>query len=247
MAGHSKWANIKHRKSKQDAVKGKLYTKLIREITVAAKLGGGDPDANPRLRAALDKALTANMSKDVIDRAIKRGVGGMEGTDVEEVRYEGYGPGGIAVMVDCMTNNRNRTVADVRHAFTKAGGNLGTDGSVAYLFSEKGQITLAPGASEEKVMEIALETGADDIHVNDDHSIDITTAPENFLGVKNALIAAGINPAHAEVTMIAGTAVSVQDKESAEKILRMIEMLEDLEDVQEVYTNAAIEEFEVSS
>src|SRR5579863_4627430 len=160
MAGHSKWANIKHRKSKQDAIKGKLYTKLIREITVSARLGGADANSNPRLRAALDKALGANMSKDVIDRAIKRGAGGMEGEDVEEIRYEGYGPGGVAMMVDCMTNNRNRTVAEVRHAFTKCGGNLGTDGSVSYLFSQSGQITFAPGADEERVMDLALEAGA---------------------------------------------------------------------------------------
>lgn len=240
MAGHSKWANIKHRKSKQDAKRGKIYTKLIREITVAAKLGGGDPDANPRLRAAVDKALGANMSKDVIDRAIKRGAGGAEGADVEEVRYEGYGPSGVAVMVDCMTNNRNRTVAEVRHAFTKCGGNLGTDGSVSYLFNQLGQITFAPGANEERVMEIALEAGADDIIVNDDKSIDVTTAPDAFLKVKNAMIAAGLEPAQAEVTLVASTSVPITDKEVAEKIMRMTDMLDDLDDVQEVYSNADI-------
>lgn len=242
MAGHSKWANIKHRKAKQDSKRGKLYTKLIREITVSAKLGGGDPDANPRLRAAWDKALIANMSKDVIDRAIKRGAGGQEGADVEEIRYEGYGPGGVAVLIECMTNNRNRTVAEVRHAFTKCGGNMGTDGSVAYLFHKTGQITLAPGAPEEKIMEIALEAGADDIVVNDDKSIDLTTTPETFLAVKNALIKAGFTPEQAEVTMAAEVNTEISDKEIAEKILRLTDMLEDLDDVQEVYTNADIVE-----
>lgn len=242
MAGHSKWANIKHRKSKQDAKRGKVYTKLIREITVAAKLGGGSVDDNPRLRTAVDKALGANMSKDVIDRAIKRGAGGMEGQDVEEIRYEGYGPGGVAMMVDCMTNNRNRTVAEVRHAFTKCGGNLGTDGSVAYLFSQLGQMTFAPGADEERVMEIALEGGADDVVVNDDKSIDVTTSPENFMIVKNAMIAAGLEPVQAEVTLAAATNVPITDKEIAEKILKLSDMLEDLDDVQEVYSNADITE-----
>lgn len=242
MAGHSKWANIKHRKAKQDSVKGKLYTKLIREITVSAKLGGGDADSNPRLRAALDKALGANMSRDVIDRAIKRGVGGMEGEDVEEVRYEGYGPGGVAVMVDCMTNNRNRTVADVRHAFTKCGGNLGTDGSVAYLFNKQGQLTFAPGADEERVMDIALEVGADDVVVNDDKSMDVTTSADMFLAVKNAMTRDGLVPAQAEITMAAATQIAITDKDTAEKILKLTDMLEDLDDVQEVYTNADIDE-----
>jgi YebC/PmpR family DNA-binding regulatory protein len=242
MAGHSKWANIKHRKGKQDAKRGKLYTKLIREITVAAKLGGGDPDANPRLRAALDKALVANMSRDVIDRAIKRGAGGMEADDVEEIRYEGYGPGGVAVMVDCMTNNRNRTVAEIRNAFTKCGGNMGTDGSVAYLFQKTGQITLAPGADENRVMEVALEQGADDVVIHDDKSIDITTNPEVFLTVKGALIKAGLTPVNAEVTMAAAVNIEVSDKDSAEKLLRLTDMLEDLDDVQEVYTNGDIVE-----
>jgi YebC/PmpR family DNA-binding regulatory protein len=241
MAGHSKWANIKRHKAKQDAKRGKLYTKLIREIAVAAKLGGGDPDANARLRAALDKALGANMGRDVIDRAIKRGAGGMEGGDVEEVRYEGYGPSGVAVIVDCMTNNRNRTVGEVRHAFTKCGGNLGTDGSVAYLFKKLGQITFAPGADEERLMEVALEAGADDIIVNDDKSVEVTTSAEKFLTVKDAL-AKICEPAHAEITMIAATNVLVTDKEIAEKITRLIDTLEDLEDVQEVYTNADVAE-----
>lgn len=242
MAGHSKWANIKRHKAKQDAVKGKLYTKLIREITVSAKLGGGDPDANPRLRAALDKAYGANMSKDVIDRAIKRGAGGMEGEDVEEIRYEGYGPGGVAMMVDCMTNNRNRTVAEVRHAFTKCGGNLGTDGSVSYLFKKVGQIFFAPGTDEEKVMEIALEAGANDVIVHDDKSIEVTTSPDLFLPVKDAMTKVGLKPEQADVTMSADVNVAVDDKETAEKILRLSDMLEELDDVQEVYSNADIAE-----
>jgi YebC/PmpR family DNA-binding regulatory protein len=242
MAGHSKWANIKHRKSKQDSKRGKIYTKLIREITIAAKLGGGSPEDNPRLRTAIDKALGANMSRDVIDRAVKRGAGGTEGADVEEIRYEGYGPGGVAVIVDCMTNNRNRTVAEVRHAFTKCGGNLGTEGSVAYLFQKFGQITFAPGADEEKAMELALEVGADDIVVNDDKSIDVTTSPDAFLKVKNAMVAAGLEPVHAEVTMVASTRAPIADKEIAEKIVRLTDMLEDLDDVQEVYSNADIAE-----
>lgn len=242
MAGHSKWANIKHRKGKQDAKRGKLYTKLIREITVSAKLGGGDPSANPRLRAAWDKALIANMSKDVIERAVKRGAGGMEGGDVEEIRYEGYGPAGTAIMVDCMTNNRNRTVSEVRHAFTKCGGNMGTDGSVSYLFSKLGQITLAPGADEERIIELALETGAEDVVVNDDKSIEITTSPEAFEIVKQVMVRASFIPVQAEVTMAAATSVSITDKEIAEKFIKLIDMLEDLDDVQEVYSNADIAE-----
>jgi YebC/PmpR family DNA-binding regulatory protein len=242
MAGHSKWANIKHHKAKQDAKRGKLYTKLIREITVAAKSGGGDENSNPRLRTALDKALDANMSRDVIDRAIKRGVGGMEGEQVEEVRYEGYGPSGVAIIVDCMTNNRNRTVADVRHAFTKCGGNLGTDGSVAYLFNKIGQMTFAPGADEERILELALETGAEDVVINDDKSIDVTIKPEVFPLVKKAMLAAGLQPAQAEITMAATLRVAIIEKEPAEKLVRLIDMLEDLDDVQEVYTNADIEE-----
>lgn len=242
MAGHSKWANIKRHKAKQDAKRGKLYTKLIREITVSSKLGGGDPNSNPRLRAALDKALEANMTKDVIERAIKRGVGGMEGESVDEVRYEGYGPGGTALMVDCMTNNRNRTVAEVRHAFTKCGGNLGTDGSVAYLFKKQGQLTFAPGVDEERLMEHALEAGAEDILSNDDKSMDVITSPESFPIIKQALIKAGFHPAQGEVSMMATTNVLVTDKETAEKIVNLIEMLEDLDDVQEVYSNADIAE-----
>lgn len=242
MAGHSKWANIKHRKSQQDAKRGKLYTKLIREITVAAKLGGGDADSNPRLRTALDKALVANMSKDVIDRAIKRGAGGIEGNDVEEVRYEGYGPAGVAIMVDCMTNNHKRTVAEVRYAFTQCGGNLGTNGSVAYLFRQQGQIVFAPGVDEERLMEIALEAGADDIVVNNDKSVEILTMPETFLVVKEAINKAGFSPEQAEVTFSATTQVPITDKDTAEKVIRLIDILEDLEDVQEIYSNADISE-----
>lgn len=241
MAGHSKWANIKRHKEKQDAKRGKLYTKLIRELTVAAKQGGGDAGANPRLRLALEKALGANMSKDVIDRAIKRGAGGMEGEQVDEVRYEGYGPGGTAVMVDCMTNNRNRTVAEVRHAFTKHGGNLGTDGSVGYLFKKLGEICFAPGADEERLMEAALEMGADDIITNEDSSIDVITSPENFLLVKASLEKSGFVPESAEITMRASTNVAVTDVDTAEKIVNLIDMLEDLDDVQMVYSNADIE------
>lgn len=240
MAGHSKWANIKRHKAKQDAKRGKLYTKIIREVTVAAKLGGGDANNNPRLRAALDKAQEANMTKDVIERAIKRGVGGMEGEQVEEVRYEGYGPGGIAVMVDCMTNNRNRTVGEVRHAFTKNGGNLGTDGSVSYLFAKQGQISFAAGSDEERLMEHALEAGAEDIVTNDDKSIDIITAPENFMTVKQALLQAQFQPNEADIIMRAATKVAISDKETAEKVINLIDALEDLDDVQNVYSNADI-------
>jgi YebC/PmpR family DNA-binding regulatory protein len=242
MAGHSKWANIKRHKSKQDAKRGKLYTKLIREINVAAKLGGGDVSANPRLRTAVDKALGANMTRDVIDRAIKRGAGGLEGNDVEEIRYEGYGPGGVAVLVDCMTNNRNRTVAEVRHAFSKCGGNLGTDGSVSYLFKKTGVLTFAPGIDEERVMEHALEAGADDVIVNDDKSIDVITSPEQFLAVKEAMQQANLMSVQADITMTAATYVAITDKELAEKFVRLNDMLEDLDDVQEVYSNADIAE-----
>lgn len=240
MAGHSKWANIKRHKAKQDAIRGKIYTKLIREVTVAAKLGGGDAGANPRLRAALDKAQEANMSKEVLDRAIKRGAGGMEGESVEEIRYEGYGPGGIAVMVDCMTNNRNRTVADVRHAFTKHGGNLGTDGSVNYLFKKQGQITFAPGADEIRLMELALELNAEDVITHDDGSVDVMTTPEIFQVVRMGLVKAGFSPAQAEVTLIASTQVAIEDKETAENVVGLIDTLEDLDDVQTVYSNADI-------
>ncbi|HHJ39014.1 MAG: hypothetical protein AXA67_11060 [Methylothermaceae bacteria B42] len=241
MAGHSKWANIRHRKSAQDAKRGKIFTKLIREITVSARIGGGDPAANPRLRTAIDKALGANMPKDTIDRAIKKGSGALEGDNYEEVRYEGYGPGGVAVMVDCLTDNRNRTVAEVRHVFTKAGGNLGTDGSVAYLFTKLGVINFPASADEDAIMEAALEAGADDIVSDDDGNIEVLTAPENFEAVKSALEQAGLKPESAEITMRASTSVKL-DAGEAEKMIRLLEKLEDLDDVQEVYSNADISE-----
>jgi YebC/PmpR family DNA-binding regulatory protein len=241
MAGHSKWANIQHRKGAQDAKRGKLFTKLIREITVSARTGGGDPGHNPRLRTAMDKALTANMSKDTIERAIKKGTGGADGDNFEEVRYEGYGPGGIAVMVDCLTDNRVRTVADVRHAFTKAGGNLGTDGSVAYLFAKTGVVSFGPGLDEDRLMELALEAGADDVVTNDDQSIDVLVTPESFEHVRDALARGGFPPDNAEVTMRAATSV-VLAEEDAEKTIRLLERLEDLDDVQNVYSNADISE-----
>jgi len=238
MAGHSKWANIKHRKAKQDKKRGKMFSRLIRAITVAAKKGG-EIDANPTLRLAVDKALAENMTRDTIDRAIKRGAGGDEGANLEEIRYEGYGPGGIAVMVDCLSDNRNRTVAEVRHAFSKHGGNLGTDGSVAYLFSEKGILTFDPDINEDALMEAALEAGAEDIITNDDGSVDVLTQLEDFSVVKDALQAGGFTPASAEVTMNAAIKVQL-DLEGAEKYLKLLDVLEDLDDVQEVYTNADI-------
>ena len=237
MAGHSKWANIRHRKGAQDAKRGKIFTKLIREITVSARMGGGDAGTNARLRTAIDKALGENMPKDTIERAIKRGSGDMDGDNYEEIRYEGYGPSGVAVMVECMTDNRNRTVSEVRHAFSKAGGNLGTDGSVAYLFSKEGVITLASGADEEQVMELALEAGAEDVQTNDDGTIDVITTPENFLDVKEALLGAGIEPEMSEVTMKPSTTVDLE-LDDAQKVLRLVDALEDLDDVQNVYNNA---------
>ena len=239
MAGHSKWANIKHRKAAQDKKRGKIWTKLIREITVAAREAGGDPESNPRLRLAMDKAFSANMPKDNVERAIKRGAGGTEGENYDEIRYEGYGPGGTAVMVDCMTDNRNRTASEVRHAFTKHGGNLGTDGSVAYLFSKQGIISYEPGADEDAIMEAALEAGAEDVVSNDDGSIDVMATPEDFSDVKDAMVAAGFEPANAEVTFDASTKAEL-DKDGAEKLLRMVDALEDLDDVQDVYSNADI-------
>ncbi|MGQ9427421.1 YebC/PmpR family DNA-binding transcriptional regulator [Gilvimarinus sp. F26214L] len=238
MAGHSKWANIKHRKAAQDAKRGKVFTKLIRELTVAAKQGAA-PEDNPRLRAAIDKALGANMKRDTIDKAISRGAGGGEGDNYEEVTYEGYGVNGVAILVEAMTDNRNRTVAEVRHAFSKRGGNLGTDGSVAYLFSRQGQLSFPPGTDEEKVMDIALEAGAEDVEANDDGSIDVTTPFEDFLNVKDAMIAADLHPEHAETTMVPSTRVEL-DREGAEKVMALVDMLEDLDDVQNVYTNADI-------
>jgi len=237
MAGHSKWANIRHRKGAQDAKRGKLFTKLIREITVAAKMGDPDPSANPRLRSAIDAGLSNNMPKDTIERAVKRGAGAGEGENYDEIRYEGYGPAGVAVMVECLTDNRNRTVSEVRHAFSKSGGNLGTDGSVAYLFTKLGVLSYPPGSDEDAIMEAALEAGADDVVVNDDGSIDVLTAWEELVNVKEAMIATGFEPANAEVTMQASTSVEL-GVEDAEKVMRLVDMLEDLDDVQKVYSNA---------
>jgi YebC/PmpR family DNA-binding regulatory protein len=241
MAGHSKWANIQHRKGAQDAKRGKLFTKLIREITVAARMGDPDPASNPRLRMAIDKALGGNMTRDTIERAIKRGSGVQDGENFEEVRYEGYGPGGVAVMVDCLTDNRNRTVAEVRHAFTKAGGNLGTDGSVAYQFAKTGILSYPTGSDEDQLMEAALEAGADDVVGNDDGSFDVLTQPDAFIDIRDGMKAAGLKPEQAEVTMRAEitTPLTLDD---AEKMLRLLEVLEDLDDVQEVYSNADISE-----
>jgi YebC/PmpR family DNA-binding regulatory protein len=241
MAGHSKWANIKHRKAAQDAKRGKMFTKLIRELVVAAKQGGPLPEDNPRLRAGVDKALGSNMTRDTIERAIARGAGTNEADNMEELTYEGYAPGGVAVLVEVMTDNRNRTVAEVRHAFSKRGGNLGTDGSVAYLFSRKGQIAFAPGVDEDKVMEVALESGAEDVDSYEDGSLEVVTAWEDLAAVKSALEAAGLTPEEAEVTMIAAITVPV-DAAGAEKIMAMVDALEDLDDVQNVYTNVDIPE-----
>jgi YebC/PmpR family DNA-binding regulatory protein len=241
MAGHSKWANIKHRKGAQDAKRGKIFTKIIREMSVVAKAGGGDPANNPSLRSVIDKALGANMKRDTIDKTIKKATGTMDGIVYEEVRYEGYGPGGTAVMVDCLTDNRNRTVAEVRHAFSKAGGNLGTDGSVAYMFNKLGIISYPGSVDEDAVMEAAMEAGADDIVTNDDGSVDVMTTPEDYLSVKDAMISAGFEPESSEVTMEAENKTEL-DAKGAEKMLRLIDVLEDLDDVQEVYSNAEISE-----
>ena len=239
MAGHSKWANIQHRKGRQDAKRGKLFTKLIREITVAAKLGGGDPDANPRLRAAIDNGLSNNMTKDTIDRAVKRGAGGDESGNVDEIRYEGYGPGGVALIVDTMTDNKNRTVAEIRHVLSKFGGNLGTDGSVSYLFTKIGLISFQDKIDEDTIMESALEGGAEDIITNNDNSIDIITDPDNLVDVKEAILAAGFKPENTEVTMRASTTNEL-DKKGAETMMKLLDALEDLDDVQKVYSNAEI-------
>lgn len=241
MAGHSKWANIQHRKGRQDAKRGKIFTRLIKEITVAAKLGGGDVASNPRLRMAVDKAKAESMPKDNIENAIKRGSGTLEGVNYEELRYEGYGINGAAVMVDCMTDNKTRTVADVRHAFSKYGGNLGTDGSVAFLFKHCGTLLFAPGADEEKIMEVALESGAEDVVTNDDGSIEVITAPNDFGAVNEALVTAGLKPELAEVTMKASTE-TVLTGDDAVRMQKLLDALDDLDDVQEVYTSAVIEE-----
>ncbi len=237
MAGHSKWANIRHRKGAQDAKRGKIFSKLIREITVAAKMGGGDPAANPRLRTAIDKALSANMTRDTVERAVKRGSGDTEGENYEELCYEGYGAAGVAVMVDCLTDNKNRTVSEVRHAFSKRGGNLGTDGSVSYLFTKQGIISYAAGVDEDQIMETALEAGAEDVVTHDDGSVDVITTPEAFVDVKEAMVAAGLEPENADITMTASTSLEL-GLEDAEKVMGLIDMLEDLDDVQNVYTNA---------
>lgn len=241
MAGHSKWANIKHKKAAQDAKRGKVFTRLIKEITVAARMGGGDPDSNPRLRLAMDKAYDQNMPKDNVERAIKRGSGELEGVDYEEIRYEGYGIAGAAVMVDCMTDNRVRTVADVRHAFTKYGGNLGTDGSVSFLFKHCGQLIFAPGTNEDKLMEAALEGGAEDVVSNDDGSIEVITAPYEFITVKEALEEAGFKAELAEVTMKPSNE-AILTGDDAVKMQKLLDALENLDDVQEVYTTAVLDE-----
>ncbi len=241
MAGHSKWANIKHKKAAQDAKRGKVFTRLIKEITVAAKLGGPDPNMNPRLRLAIDKAYESNMPKDNVERAIKRGAGELEGVDYEEIRYEGYGIGGAAVIVDCMTDNRTRTVADVRHAFAKHGGNLGTEGSVAFLFKHCGQLLFAPGTSEDKVMELAIDAGAEDVVTNEDGSIEVITGANDFPAVKAALEKGGLKPELAEVTMKPSTE-NVLAGDDAAKMQKLLDALEALDDVQDVYTTAIIEE-----
>ena len=241
MAGHSKWANIKHKKAAQDAKRGKIFTRLIKEITVAARLGGGDPASNPRLRLAVDKAYEHNMPKDNVERAIKRGSGDLEGVNYEEIRYECYGIAGAAVVVDCMTDNRVRTVADVRHAFTKYGGNLGTDGSVAFMFKHCGQLLFAPGTNEDKLMEAALEAGAEDVVSNDDGSIEVITAPYEFVGVRAALEKAGFKAELAEVTMKPANE-SMLAGDEAVKMQKLLDALESIDDVQEVYTTAVIDE-----
>jgi len=241
MAGHSKWANIQHRKGRQDAKRGKIFTRLIKEITVAARMGGGDPAINPRLRMAIDKAKGESMPKDNIENAVKRGSGQLEGVNYEELRYEGYGIGGAAVMVDCMTDNKTRTVADVRHAFSKNGGNLGTDGSVAFLFKHCGTLLFAPGADEDKIMESALDAGAEDVISNEDGSIEVVTSPNDFTSVKEALEASGLKAEMGEVTMKASTE-TVLTGDDAVKMQKLLDALDDLDDVQDVYTSAVIEE-----
>ena len=238
MAGHSKWHNIQHRKGAQDAKRGKVFTKLIKEIVVAAKMGGSVIENNPSLRVVIDKALAANMKRDTIDNAVKRGAGDLDGENYEEVRYEGYGLGGTAIMVDCLTDNRNRTVADVRHAFSKHSGNLGTDGSVSYMFSKQGFINFASG-DEDAIMEVAIEFGADDVITNGDGSIDVITTPDDLFIVKDALVANNLNPEHSQITMEPNNRVEL-NLEDAEKFMKLIDRLEDLDDTQEVYHNADI-------
>jgi len=239
MAGHSKWANIQHRKNKVDAQRGKIFTRINRELTVAAREGGGDADANPRLRLAIQKAKAANMPNDTIDRTIKKATGELEGVTYEEIRYEGYAPGGVAVMVDCLTDNRNRTVAEVRHAFSKHGGNLGSENSVGYLFTKMGVLTFEPGTPEEAILEIALEAGADDVITDEDGSIEVRSSPEAYDEVVAAMEQGGYAPANAEITMHASTEVEL-DLETGQKVLRLLDVLEDLDDAQDVYSNADI-------
>jgi YebC/PmpR family DNA-binding regulatory protein len=241
MAGHSKWANIQHRKGAQDKKRGKLFTKLIREITIAARMGGGDMASNPRLRLAVDKAKSQSMPKDNIDRAVKRGAGALDGSDYLEIRYEGYGPGGTAVMVDCMTDNKNRTVAEVRHAFTKYGGNLGADGSVSYLFNHVGLLSFPEGSDEDAIMEAAIESGAEDVIVDNDAAIEVLTDPGDFESVRDAMREAGYSPEVAELTMRASTHAELGLHEAG-SMIKMLEILEDLDDVQNVYSNADISE-----
>jgi YebC/PmpR family DNA-binding regulatory protein len=241
MAGHSKWANIQHRKGRQDAKRGKLFTRLIKEITVAAKLGGADATTNPRLRLAMDKASDANMPKDTVNKAIARGAGGLDGANYEEIRYEGYGIGGAAIIVDCMTDNRTRTVAEIRHAFSKNGGNLGTDGSVAYLFKHCGEFLFAPGTPEDKVMEAAIEAGADDVSSDEEGSIEVICAPGDFSSVKQALEAAGLKADVAEITMKPLTE-TLFTGDDAVKMQKLLDALENLDDVQQVYTNAIVDQ-----
>jgi YebC/PmpR family DNA-binding regulatory protein len=241
MAGHSKWANIQHRKKAVDAKRGKIFTQINRVLSVAAREGGGDPDTNPALRLAIEKANAANMPKDNIERAIKKATGDLDGVTYEELKYEGYAPGGVAVMVECLTDNRNRTVAEVRHVFTKYGGNMGTDGSVAYLFSKIGVLNFAPGTSEDDVMEVALEAGADDVVSEQDGSIEVITSPEVYSDVSEAMKTAGLTPENSEVTMRASLEVEL-DVETGEKVLRFLDALEDLDDTQDVYSNADIPE-----
>lgn len=239
MAGHSKWANIQHRKGAQDAKRGKLFTKLIREINVAAKMGGSDTASNPRLRLAVDKGLAANMAKDTIERAIKKGAGELSDVQYEENRYEGYGVSGVAIMVETMTDNKNRTVSEVKHAFTKYGGNLGAVGSVAYLFEKKGFLNYEAGTDEDALMEVALEVGADDVVESEDGSFEVVTSEDNFVDIKEALVAASLEPAHAEVTMRAENEITL-DVEQAQKLMKLLDALEDLDDVQNVFNNADI-------
>jgi YebC/PmpR family DNA-binding regulatory protein len=240
MAGHSKWANIRHKKERVDAKRGKVFTRLIKEITVASRMGGSDPSMNPRLRLAVEKAQESNMPKDNIDRAIKRGSGELEGVNYEEIRYEGYGIGGAAVIVDCLTDNRTRTVGEVRHAFAKYGGNLGTDGSVAFLFKHCGQFVFAPGTNEDKVMEVALDAGAEDVINNDDGSLEVLCAPNDFTVVQTALTKAGLKPEVAEITMRPGTETALTG-DDVPKMQKLLDVLESLDDVQDVYTTASLD------